>query len=433
MNVNLLRPLKSIQHSFASRECLELFEEIASRNWLIRFSFNLHRKSQNTFAGRLLILAYGLATYLRIRVPQNYDNEFLAAWAYENERLEIERVIGCLESTKLTYISLKHSNLLSLEAVLHLFGVIFRIRRLKQLLRIIKIATKRNHFLPLCQGAALVAYHIRLSHELSVKRPKATLVATLSHPVALALISSSQANRVPSIFSSHASSASGGRAIRPWSDLAILDGEASLDACRLVGEVRSRVVFKGIKSPFRRMKPDLILKEPLQVGVFLSAPINLAAVKAAVIAIRRQLPSSQILIRPHPVLFLTPDLTDTFVNLPGVDVVRNSSLVECLERVKLVFSGNSNVHLEVLRAGIPSVFVSTLDTTQPDYYGFVAAGIVMDWKPDSELDLHRMVDFFTADWEQKFKRFDASYLEEPNFAQIQIRSAIEQLLLSFQK
>jgi hypothetical protein len=88
---------------------------------------------------------------------------------------------------------------------------------------------------------------------------------------------------------------------------------------------------------------------------------------------------------------------------------------------------NSNVHLQVLKLGIPTVAfrMGIYPESRADQYGFVAARIIYPSVASlRSLDRAAFVSFFDADWATRFARFDASYLRPPGAIAADVRSAI---------
>ena len=92
---------------------------------------------------------------------------------------------------------------------------------------------------------------------------------------------------------------------------------------------------------------------------------------------------------------------------------------------------NSNVHLPVLKLGIPTIAVKRLGLypeSRSDMYGFAAAGILfppVDAVRDVGLDALRS--FFADGWVDRFRTFDASYLRSPAEVGAEVRDAVWQL------
>ena len=75
---------------------------------------------------------------------------------------------------------------------------------------------------------------------------------------------------------------------------------------------------------------------------------------------------------------------------------------------------NSNVHLPVLKLGIPTVAVTRLGLypeSRSDLYGFAANGVI--FPPVSsirDVQAEALIAFFSEGWPARFQQYDASYL-----------------------
>ena len=93
---------------------------------------------------------------------------------------------------------------------------------------------------------------------------------------------------------------------------------------------------------------------------------------------------------------------------------------------------NSNVHLPVLKLGIPTVVVKGLGLypeSRADMYGFAAAGVVFPpVRSIGELRAGEFKAFFDDGWAVRFRQYDASYLRPHAEVQAEVRHAIWRLL-----
>jgi hypothetical protein len=93
---------------------------------------------------------------------------------------------------------------------------------------------------------------------------------------------------------------------------------------------------------------------------------------------------------------------------------------------------NSNVHLPVLKLGIPTVVVKGLGLypdSRADMYGFAAARVVLPpVRSIKEVRPAQVKAFFDEEWVLRFRQYDASYLRSQAEVQAEIRQAIWRLL-----
>ena len=98
----------------------------------------------------------------------------------------------------------------------------------------------------------------------------------------------------------------------------------------------------------------------------------------------------------------------------------------------MIAADNSNVHLPLLKLGIPTVAVSSLGIypkSRSDLYGFIEHGIVFP-PVESIRDIRNdaYAGFFSDCWVTQFKQYDASYLLPQGAIEDEVRRAIRQLL-----
>ena len=92
---------------------------------------------------------------------------------------------------------------------------------------------------------------------------------------------------------------------------------------------------------------------------------------------------------------------------------------------------NSNVHLPVLKLGIPTVVVKGLGLypeSRSDMYGFAGDGDrVSSRRFDREVRAAEFKAFFDDGWVARFRQYDASYLRPQAEIQAEVRQAIWRL------
>ena len=93
---------------------------------------------------------------------------------------------------------------------------------------------------------------------------------------------------------------------------------------------------------------------------------------------------------------------------------------------------NSNVHLPVLKLGIPTVVVKGLGLypeNRSDLYGFVANGIVFPPVASlRDIEAGALRAFFSERWQDRFERYDASYRRPHAEIGLEIRRAVRALV-----
>ncbi|MGH9204259.1 MAG: hypothetical protein ACRD2A_23780, partial [Vicinamibacterales bacterium] len=173
---------------------------------------------------------------------------------------------------------------------------------------------------------------------------------------------------------------------------------------------------------FTRPKPT--------IGIFTSKALSWPTLVAIIDDCRRHLNARQVVIRWHPSMIEPPRLAHVLDDFSRVVVSsRTAPLPEVAAQCDWVVADeNSNVHLPVLKLGIPTVAVKNLGIypkSRSDQYGFVANGIIFppvesvrDIRPDA------LLAFFSDGWPGRFEQYDASYLRPRGTIGHEVRRAI---------
>lgn len=119
--------------------------------------------------------------------------------------------------------------------------------------------------------------------------------------------------------------------------------------------------------------------------------------------------TSSIVIRTHP-LFKGVININEISDRPS-DVTVNSediALPNFLEinDVDIVIAGNSSVIIKCLHYGRPVFYYNNLDKVTFDYYGYLANGVIYDFKEDYEYLVDRVAVMSTSDWKAKYSLYD---------------------------
>ena len=258
--------------------------------------------------------------------------------------------------------------------------------------------------------------------------PGAILVASDSNPEEVGFAGAARALGIPRVFASHAYPT-------PFSpsldfDLSILEGEAAVRGRRQKGPIRGRILLAGIEGDSAPLDARRFTTPNPVIGIFTPKAIAWPKLAAIVDDCRRHFHARQIVIRWHPSMLQPARLADALDDLSGiVECPRSASLADVARECDWVVADeNSNVHLPVLKLGIPTVAVKNLGlypASHADLYGFVANGIVFppvasvrDVEPDA------LMAFFSGLWAARFEQYDASYLRSREAVGRDIRQAV---------
>jgi hypothetical protein len=94
----------------------------------------------------------------------------------------------------------------------------------------------------------------------------------------------------------------------------------------------------------------------------------------------------------------------------------------------VIADADSNVHLEVLKQGVPTIAVANfgiVPAERTDLYGFVANGVIPAPLPSlAALDPDSVMAFFGSGWSERFRRYDAAYLRADDAVTEEVRQAL---------
>jgi hypothetical protein len=258
------------------------------------------------------------------------------------------------------------------------------------------------------------------------------LVSSDSNPEEVGFVGAARALAIPHVFVSHAYPT-------PYSPpldftLSILEGDAAVEAHRRKGRVRGAVLLAGIDGESAPMDVTRFRRPNPIIGVFTPKAISWPTLASVIDDCRRRFHAARIVIRWHPSMLEWPRLASMLDDVTGVvESPRGAPLVEIARACDWVVADeNSNVHLPVLKLGIPTIAVKRLglySNTHTDLYGFMAAGIVF---PSTErigdVDPQALTAFFSDCWAARFREYDASYLRPTDLIGVEVRRAIHRLV-----
>ena len=258
------------------------------------------------------------------------------------------------------------------------------------------------------------------------------LVSSDSNPEEVGLAAAAAALAVPRVFVAHAYPT-------PFSpplnfSLSILEGEAAVRSRARRGPIGGDVVLAGVdgdSAPFDFSRLD---RKPPVIGIFAPKAVSWPTLAALIDDCRRELGARRIVIRWHPSRLDHARHLHSLSDLSGVEESpMSASLPDVARQCDWVIADeNSNVHLPVLKLGIPTVVVKGLGLypeSRSDMYGFAADGVVFPpVRSIGEVRAAEFKAFFDDGWVGRFRQYDASYLRPQAEIQAAVRQAIWRLL-----
>ena len=399
--------------------------------WPVRLAHDLHGFVAGTWKSALLVGCYGLAALLSIAPPRNRRARVLAVARHANARRQVARVTSWIGADHCGSVRTGLKTLVRLAGIGSL-ALLFAPRAMRRSLRLVRACDRRYGFLESCRAVEAVAWYARSMSLLATQRPGAVLVSGDSNPEEVGFIAAARALGIPQVFVAHAYPT-------PFSPpldftLSILEGEQAVEARRRKGPIVGTVLLAGMEGDSARLDPRRIEQPGPVIGIFPPKALSWKTLAAIVDDCRTHFRASRIVIRWHPSMLDSPRLAHRLADRRDISEYPGSSPFHEVARQCdwVIAAENSNVHLPLLKLGIPTVAVKGLGLyprSRSDLYGFIEHGIVFP-PVESIRDIRatEFMAFFSDCWVTRFKQYDASYLLPPGAIESEVRRAIHQLL-----
>jgi hypothetical protein len=430
VDTNLLRAVRTVIQVDSDPVRQTLFRSLMRSRALVRLVYTLHERLIGTWAGALLVSAYGLAAYISIGPPRNHRARVLAVATHANAKRQVAILATWIDTAQCAWIRIGPKIAFSLAT----FGGLARLarsRRLRQMLRIVRRLDERYGFLIACRASSAIAWYVRTSAIIAQEKPGAVLVSSDSNPEEVGFVAAARASATPQVFVSHAYPT-------PFSpplefSLSILEGEAAVRARQRKGRVKGAILLGGVEGDSGVMDAGRFSRQAPVIGIFTPKALSWTTLTAIIEDCRTHFGASRIVIRWHPSMLEPPRLNQWLTDLSGVvESDRTARLQDVARQCDWVIADeNSNVHLPVLKLGIPTVAVKQLGLYPPsrsDMYGLAADRIVFPAVASvCEIRTDEFSAFFSGDWPARFECYDASYLRGIESISRAARDAINQL------
>ncbi len=422
----LLRLLRTVISADSDPARQTLFANLAQSNFLVRVVYGVHQRLGGTWAPALLVSCYGLASFVSIAPARNRRARVLMVAKHANARRQVAWVASLVGPDDCGRVRMEPIALFSPAVLAALVALVWR-GRLVKALRIIRAIDMRHGFLVSCRAAGAIACYARARAILAADKPGAVLVSSDSNPEEAAFLAAARALGIPQVFVSHAYPT-------PYSppldfSLSILEGEAAVEARRRKGAIKGSVLLAGIEGDSVPLDPRRFERPDPVIGIFTPKALSWPTFAAIIDDCRRRFRARQIVIRWHPSMLEPPRLADSVGDLSGiVETPRTAALQDvALQCDWVIADENSNVHLPVLKLGIPTIAVRGLGlypASRADLYGFIAGRIVFPVQSVHDVQLDALIAFFSESWATRFARYDASYLRPQAGIGDEVRRAI---------
>jgi len=427
VNLFLLRALRIVIRADSDPARQVLFANLMQARLAVRLAYRIHHWLGGTRASALLLSGYGLAYFLRISPPADPDVPVVAVAKHVNARRQIDRVSAWLGDGHCGAVRTGFRLRGGLSGARSLVRRTSR-GRLLRTVRIVRVLDRRYGFLVACRAAAAIAWYARTKHILLGHRPGAVLVSSDSNPEEVGFTAAASALGIPRVFVSHAYPT-------PFSPpldftLSILEGEAAVRARQKKGSIKGGIVLAGVEGESAPLDPARFDRANPVIGIFAPKAVSWPTLEAIIVDCRHRFGARQIVIRWHPSRLDPARHLHALGDLSGIEESpMGAALPDVARRCDWVIADeNSNVHLPVLKLGIPTVAVKRLGIypqSRSDMYGFAAAGIVFPAVSsirDVEADAFKA--FFGGGWASRFRQYDASYLRPQDEIGGEVQAAI---------
>lgn len=431
MNAQLLRVVRLVIRVDSDPARQALFAKLVQARWPVRLAFRFHERIAGTWASVFFVSCYGFAAFLSVARPRTRDARILIVAKHANARQHVTRVARWIGTSDCAWVRTGPSAVLT-RSIFSGIALLASRRRVIEALRIIRSIDGRYGFLVSCRAAGAMAWYSRSKAILAAYRPQAILVSSDSHPEEMGFARAARTLGIPQVFVAHAYPT----AISPPLDfnLSILEGEAAVQARERKGPIRGAVVLAGVEGDSKPMDASRFLRPRPVIGIFPPKAISWSTMAAIVEDCRQHYHATRIVIRWHPSMLETPQLTRHFADVRDlIETPRSGSAQDAAQQCDWVIGDeNSNVHLPVLKLGIPTVAVRHLGVyseSRSDQYGFVASGVV--YPPVErirDVDAQSFVTFFADCWASRFAKHDASYFRSQEDVGQQVQAAVRTLI-----
>jgi hypothetical protein len=424
----LLRALRAMIRADSHPLRRKLFETLQRARADLRVVTRIHSALGGSWCSTLLVCGFGLKTYLAITPPPRaVMGRVLAVAGFSNARRAVRRATPWFPAEPL-HVGMRLTSLGVLGGLIAFAGLVMHASRLHGAWRVVRRVNRRHDFLVSCRVAATLAAYARARVMLRELRPSAVLVSSASNPEEAGFLAAARRAGVPTVFVSHAYP----NAISPPLDfsVSILEGEAAIQAHDGKGAIRGHVALAGLEGPSLPLDPGRFERERPVIGIFPPKVVAWPVFTSLLADCRRVFRARRVLIRWHPDMIGRERMASRLGVTPDIEQTPSSG---ALSEVALrcdwaIASLESNVHLGLLKLGVPCLAVSGLrasDEGEEDLYGFERNGVLPPRVASlDQVSVSDVMRFYGAGWADRFRRYDAAYLRPAETIDDLVRTAV---------
>ena len=155
-------------------------------------------------------------------------------------------------------------------------------------------------------------------------------------------------------------------------DYALLEGKASAEQCLKNGATTTQMFICGIPRMDFSLKKQRTRDQIKTIGIAINALDDFLIAEKLGRQLKEKYPNKQFIFRPHPAL--SPKFDAFKSTYSEMDIVFSNPIQEhvskFLEKIDLLVSGESNIHLETILLNISSIYFAC-GGIRRDFYGFL--------------------------------------------------------------
>lgn len=389
---------------------MDLFERIAARKKVIGCVYAIYKKVKPSKLAVFMVVAYGIKAGLSVKKPVRGEVSLVATAVWPNELKYIKYIEDSIGEEKLSKITYSMKNIVSRASLSFACDAVWHWKKLCQYVRIVGYISRRYDFMPACRSVETLTLYIRFRKDLNVLRPKAVLATSYYSPDATALFASASSLGLKTLYIAHAYSPPTIVPMQQKLDALLVPSEVALRHCCPLEKHCADVSFMGVDAQYAPLSLDKLGKKDMKIGIFLSSPANTDRIPSIVDEIQAFLKPSQLLIRMHPTALAGCDLKAYVRDYTNMKITFGTPLEQDMVECDFGFIGASSVALQLLRSGMPCIYMHDFEFAPYDYCGFVRNGIIPEVKQIQAIDVDVLQEFYQHEaWINKFKAFDPFY------------------------
>lgn len=434
MNIQLLKATRASISADSSSTRQDIFKTLVRNNPIINLVVILHNFLDGTFLSTLMVSLYGIKSAIKMMPPSSVTSQTILSIASQsNAGRKIQEISEIIGGDTIKPINLTSKSIMTKSTMLYLISALASAKLLIKYFKTIDVINNKYDFLVSCRVASTIGSYLRSDFILSRSPANCVMVSSDSNPEELGTIYSAKNLSKKVIYLSHAYPTALSSPLEY--DLSIVEGQAALDQYARKAEPIGNVLLAGLPGESRYMKSELLLKANPIIGIFTPKTLNWEIFNSIINECLFDLNAKEILIRWHPSLLDHKSIKSIIVSDGRVkDTPTNYTAAQVADYCDwIITDANSNVHLDVLRIGKPTISIQGLRPLRHennDIYEFVSNGLIFPpAKCIKEIDLKDASIFYSGEWCNNLKYYDANYLKPKENYVIAHRNAIANMLV----